>query len=176
MGAGVTLKVNQARLQGELRKFIANLGPKAIDLAVRKTAHDVGGDIVRALNGYDAGFPAPKRIDTGRYRAGWSIGVAQVAPPAPGPTTGGDADNPQRADDGVGTAHATHGGNTLSVRVTNNVEYGPYVEDGTDTMAPGRHVALAMLRGAARLREALGQTIPDAWADQITFGVTTEGG
>lgn len=170
MAGGMTMKVDAQRLNRELAKFVRTLGPAAVDVAVRGTAFHVGGDIVRSLNGYDAGFPAPKRIDTARYRAGWVMGVAQVAPPAQDSTEGGDADNPQRSDDGVGQRIQTSGGNKLVLRVTNNVEYGPYVEHGTETMAPGNHMRLALLRGAVRLREAIGEAIPDAWANAVTLG------
>ena len=56
------------------------------------------------------------------------------------------------------------------MRVTNNVEYGPYIEDGTDTMAPGHHVKLAMLRAVVRMREAVGKAIPAAWKNQALTG------
>lgn len=164
----ITVKVNAERARRELANFTRNLAPKLVDATVRKTAFDVGGDVVRSLNGYEAGFPNPKRIDTGRYRAGWSIGVREAVGKAPGPTTGGDEDNPQRADDGVG--EMVNSGARALVRVTNNVEYGPEVEDGTESMAPGHHIKLALLRAAVRMREALGKAVPRAWSDAVVDG------
>ncbi|MFA9272134.1 MAG: hypothetical protein ACEQSX_15540 [Baekduiaceae bacterium] len=166
----MTLKVDTQRLTRELARFTRNLGPAAIDQAVRATTFHVGGDIVRSLNGTEAGFPVPKRIDTNRYRAGWVMGTAMVAPPAQDTTTGGDADNPQQPDDGVGETIRRSAGLNLALKVTNNVEYGPYIEDGTDTMAPGHHVKLSLLRGVVRLREALGKEIPAAWKNQVLHG------
>lgn len=168
--AGVTLKVDTQRLSWELARFTRNLAPDAISRAVRATTFHVGGDIIRSLNGGEAGFPVPKRIDTGRYRAGWVMGTAMVAGPAQGPTTGGDADNPQQPDDGVGETVRAAAGLKLAMKVTNNVEYGPYIEDGTDTMAPGHHLRLGILRGVVRLREALGKEIPAAWKNQVLHG------
>lgn len=168
--AGVSIRINQARLAAELRGFLRTRGPNAIDRAVRATAFQVGGDIIRSLNGAGAGFSAPKRIDTGRYRAGWAIGVQQATGRAVGSTVASPVGrdgrpNPQQADDGRGIRTRTAFSTT--VRAENNVEYGPYIEGGTATMRPGHHVALAMLRATVKLREALGREIPQAWRDQL---------
>ena len=162
------VKVNSERFRREWDKFTKTLAPQMVDLATRKTAFDVGGDIVRSLNGADAGYPTPKRIDTGRYRAGWSIGVREATGAAPGPTTGGDAENPGLSTDGAGGTR--HTATRATVWVANNVEYGPLVEYGTETMRPGHHLSHAMLRSATRLREALGAAIPAAWKNQLIRG------
>lgn len=166
--AGITVRVQQDRLRAELDRFTRNLSPALVDSVTRKTAFDIGGDIVRSLNGTEAGFPVPKRIDTGRYRAAWSIGVREATGKAPGPTTGGDADNPQQIDDGEGREIKRNA--RAVVRVTNNVEYGPYIEDGTEAMRPGHHLKLSLLRGAVRLREAIGKAVPLAWSRAIVEG------
>lgn len=168
MGSPVVLKLQEGRARRELEKFVRNLSPEMTNLVVKKTTFDVGGDIVRSLNGEDAGYPNPKRIDTGRYRAAWSMGVRAATGKAPGPTQGGDAENPLRSGDGEGAVRMT--GAKATLRVTNNVEYAPLVEMGTEHMRPGHHLALAMLRAAARMKEAVGAALPAAWKNQLQKG------
>lgn len=158
----VSIKLNTARLRAELSHFVRDLAPKAVDIAVRRTAFAVGGDIVRAINGAGAGFAAPRRIDTGRYRAGWSMAVQAASGRAPGPTT---ASVPVLSSDGAAERVTTATGTTI--RVINNVEYGQYVEHGTQHMRPGHHVALSLLKHAATLRLELGKTIPQAWRGEL---------
>ena len=56
------------------------------------------------------------------------------------------------------------------VRVTNNVEYGPYIEDGTEAMRPGHHLKLSLLRGTVRLRDAIVKAVPLAWSRAVVDG------
>lgn len=158
------LRLNQQRLNTELRAVLARM-PGAVSRVVRATAFDVGGEIIRSLNGSEAGYPNPKRIDTGRYRAGWAMGVQTATGQRIAVPQSNDPDNPSRSDDGSG--EHTGAGLRQVVRVENNVEYGREVEYGRGKMRPGLHVARALLVGAARLREAVGEEIPAAWRGEL---------
>lgn len=157
------LRLNQQRLNQELQSFLRGRLPGAVSQIVRRTALAVGGEIVRSLNGQEAGYFLPKRIDTGRYRAAWAMGVqdATGAPLAAPRST--DPDNPSRDTDGTSRTERDSAGLRLTVRVDNNVEYALKVEEGTDTMLPGKHVAHALLHSAAEMRAAAGKAIPEAW-------------
>lgn len=156
-----SVTLNRAILVAELQRFTRRL-PKAIDKIVRRSALLGVSEIVKSLNGEEAGYPNPKRIDTGRYKAGWGMGLQQAigaridAPPSTDPK------NPTEVGDGTGS-HTGKGTLTTRVRVENNVRYGIYVEEGTVFMAPGNHLMRAMLVAAADIRTAAGKAIPDAW-------------
>lgn len=134
---------------------------------VRKIGYDVGQRLVRSLNGI---YDAPKRIDTGRYRAGWAIGTSEATGIrlAAGVTHGADgrfqssshADTSQPGD-GVGSL--TQRPYYYIVTVTNNVEYGPYLEFGTPRMAAGYHRDKALRFVQDRTEKALGIAIRMAW-------------
>lgn len=157
------LRLNQQRLNQELQSFLRGRLPGAVSQVVRRTALAIGGEIVRSLNGTEAGYFLPKRIDTGRYRAAWAMGVQDAtgaALPAPRST---DPENPSLDSDGKGRTQRDSAGLRVVVRVDNNVEYAPFIEEGTDRMLPGKHVARALLVSAAELRAAAGKEIPAAW-------------
>ena len=93
--------------------------PGMFDLAERLIAL-APGDISRvdiALNGTEAGYFLPQRIDTGRYRAAWAMGVQDAtgaALPAPRST---DPDNPSLDSDGKGRTQRDSAGLRMVVRV-----------------------------------------------------------
>ena len=153
--AAFDLRLDVRRFNGSVREFMATHLPAAIDKIIRKAAFDVVGAIVRSLNGEEAGFAAPKRIDTGRYRAGWSVSVKDVWGRAGGPTSVGTSRAGQKgqAQPGVGSGKLI--GPTLKRRVTltNAVEYGPHIEFGTSRMRPGHHVKLALASVRAEIKK-----------------------
>lgn len=156
------LRLNERRLAAELSAFVAGRLPVAVAKITRAAVFGIGGEIVRSLNGEEAGYPNPKRIDTGRYRAAWAMGVQAATGdriPAP-PST--DLENPTRSGDGDAQVSG-RGGLVLRARVDNNVEYAADVEYGTPGMRPGLHVARALLVEAAKIRTAAGKMIPAAW-------------
>lgn len=159
------LRLNERRLAEELSAFVRGRLPAAVSKITRAAVFGIGGEIVRSLNGEEAGYPNPKRIDTGRYRAAWAMGVQAATGdriPAPAST---DPNNPTQAGDGAARLTTDSGGLTLRARVDNNVEYGADVEYGTAGMRPGLHVARAVLVEAKKIRTAAGKAIPDAWED-----------
>ena len=158
------LRLNERRLAEELAAFVGGKLPAVVSKVTRAAVFGIGGEIVRSLNGEEAGYPNPKRIDTGRYRAAWAMGVQAATGdrlPAP-PST--DPDNPSRISDGTSTKVRSEG-LIQRIRVDNNVEYAADVEHGTPTMRPGLHVARALIVEAKKLRTAAGKAIPDAWED-----------
>ena len=171
MASGIVL--NREILAYELRRFNKGLLPAAVDKIVRRSALLVVAETIKSMNGEEAGYPNPKRIDTGRGRAAWAMGIQQaigvggsLAPPSTDPK------NPSRAGDGWG---GTKGKGTLvsRVRVENNVEYMIYVEEGTEKMRPGNHLERALFVAAADIRTAAGKVIPDAWNGHI-YGDTLD--
>lgn len=140
----LNMQLDARRFSRAVERFVRKSGPAAADRIVRKTAFDVAREIVVSLNGVTG---LPKRIDTGRYRAAWAVAVEAVAGRRAGPQST--------------AAHAGDGGSTIEgtpfrriVTVTNNVEYGPYIEYGTERMAAGMHRAAALAKvgkGIARL-------------------------
>ena len=168
-----SVTLNRAILAAELQRFTRGPLPKAIDKIVRRTALLGVSEIVKSLNGEEAGYPNPKRIDTGRYRAGWGMGlqaaIGKGATMAPAST---DPKNPTEPGDGTGT-QTGRGTLTNRVRVENNVRYGIYVEEGTVFMRPGNHLERALLVAAADIRTAAGKAIPDAWNGHI-YGDTLD--
>lgn len=135
--------------------------------ATRKLGYEVGQRIVRSLNGI---YDAPKRVDTGRYRAGWAIGTTEATGIrlAAGVTRGegGRFQSTDRAE----TSQAGDGRGEFSgrlwhfvVTVTNNVEYGPYIEYGTASMAAGYHRDKALRFVQPRAEKALKTAVRLAW-------------
>lgn len=132
---GTTRLVNQAR---------GPKGRKAVDQTVRKLAFDVGARLVKSLNGI---YDAPKRIDTGRYRASWAVGTTEatgikirggVTRDEQGRFQSDVSSEASRHDDGKGSFQRT-GPYVALATVTSNVEYGPYIEFGAEAMEPGFH-------------------------------------
>lgn len=153
----ISVHLNEQRLRSALSDFTRRRGPEAVDRIIRKTVFDVISYTVRALNGADAGYPHPKRIDTGRLRAAW--GVASEA------ATGRAVGNTNAAQPGDGQARWSGAGLARKVWLTNAVEYGPYVELGTSKMVPGLHLTRGLLLGAKSLLLAAKREIPAAWGD-----------
>lgn len=172
MAGGSGIVLNREILAYEIRKFTRKQLPDAVDRIVRRSAFLVISELVKSLNGEEAGYPNPKRIDTGRYKAGWAMGLQQAtgirvnAPPSTDPK------NPTQAGDGTGQTKGK-GGLVTRIRIENNVKYGIYVEEGTIFMRPGNHLERAMFVAAADIRTAMGKAIPDAWNGHI-YGDTLE--
>lgn len=154
MTRGATLTLDEARFNGAVRAFLRRQAPDAVDRAARRIAFGVGSTLVRSLNGLGG---LPKRIDTGRYRAGWATGTSEatgrrvVAPSAPTSQPG----------DGQGTR--TGRGLSLTVTVINNVEYGEHVEYGTDRMTAGLHRKAALEAEGRKVAKLMGGELARAW-------------
>lgn len=159
MAQAATLTLDVARLNRAVAAFVGRRAPAVADRMVRAAAFKVGDRIVRSLNGEEAGYPNPKRIDTGRYRAAWAVGTAMATgtrPAAPGASTA-------RSGDGLGVTVGK--GATRQITVTNNVEYGPYVEYGTARMAAGLHVQGALRAVAAEIEDLVAPHLKRAWRE-----------
>jgi len=154
-----TLQLEEARFAKAIDRFLRRQIPSVVRVAVRKLAFDVASTTARNLNG--AGT-LPKRIDTGRLRAGWRVALADGGLPTtgmPGAATsqGGDGDMTE-----------TTSGGEVTITVTNRVEYAAHVEHGTSRMAPGKHLesALRTVRKALPRDEGKGSLpkgVTDAW-------------
>lgn len=153
----VTMDVNMTRLNAAIKAFVSVHGPNAADKIVRKASFDVIYRITTSLNGLHGTI---KRIDTGRYRAGWNLALVAATGQKAGPTSGGNAENPQKATDGQGKVAGK--GLLRRAELRNNVEYGPYIEYGTATMAPGQHVTLALEYVAKVVEDVAKQAVIDA--------------
>lgn len=154
MASGARLTLDEARFNRAVQTFLRRQAPQAVDRAARRVAFGVGVRIVRSLNGLDG---LPKRVDTGRYRAAWAVGTSQAtgrrvaAPPA----------STSEPGDGIGTREGR--GLTLTLTVTNNVEYGEHVENGTERMAAGLHRAAALEAEGRKVAATVGGEIARAW-------------
>lgn len=153
---GTYVKLDTRRFNASVRDVLSRAMPAAIDKALRWGAFAVVGEITRSLNGEEAGYDVPKRIDTGRYRAAWSVATRAIYGKPGGPTSVGRSRtgklNPPRASDGQASVRG--GPLKRRVEIQNNVEYGHDVEDGTASMRPGRHVRRALIVLAPRYRKA----------------------
>lgn len=153
-GRGIlSLEVEQARFARSMRAFLDTRAPEVVDLAVRKMAFDVVRETTLAMNGIEV---LPKRIDTGRLRAGWRVAMADGGLPTEGLPSSA-ASQPGDGTAVVGRA----GGLARIVTVQNRVAYAGYVEHGTRWMRPGKHleralrVVRAALPGGATVRAPL---------------------
>lgn len=141
----VTLRLNQRRLNAALTGFLRSV-PKARERAIRKIAFDVLSDTVVGITTGEGGNP--KRVDTGRYRAAWrnageEAGVNVTASLAPALRVRGEGGRfLSSSRDGAAEWRGEPGETSLTL--TNNVEYGAFVEYGTGAMAPGNHLSRAL--------------------------------
>ena len=132
-----TLVLETERFDAATREFLGRLLPRAVDAAVRKIAFDVVDETARGLNGLGG---LPKRIDTGRLRAGWRVALEDGGLPVPGSAAG----SPESLT-GDGEADLErHYGHLVGVTVVNRVEYARHVEEGTVHMEPGKHLERAL--------------------------------
>lgn len=149
----LTITLDTSRLNRAVEAFARVHGPAATDRLVRRLSFGVGGRIVRALNGQEGN---PKRIDTGRYRAAWAMGTADA--------TGMSLSAPSsasEASDGMGSRSGS--GLNATITVTNNVDYGPYVEYGTESMSAGLHVQDAIRKEGAKAADVIEAEFARAW-------------
>lgn len=156
----VQLKVNEQRLQRAIREWAHVLGPAAVETVTRRAALGVVDTTIRGLNGDGV---SPKRVDTGRYRAAWGMGLERATglrPSAPTPVEA-SPDNAPRATDGVGRTEGK--GLKQRVVIRNNVSYGPYVEHGTATMRAGLHLTRALRLERRRMDKALAKRVKASW-------------
>jgi len=130
----IKLAYSQRRLNGALSRFLRQM-PEARETVLRKIGFDVLRDTVVSITTGEGGNP--KRVDTGRYRAAWRAGGEDVGIDVPGPSTAS-----AQPRDGQGRWIKRR--NETALEVTNNVEYGAFVEYGTEKMAPGNHLTRAM--------------------------------
>lgn len=156
----VSLKLDARRFQGAVSRFLRGKGPEMVDKAVRKIAFDVTREIVVSLNGVSG---LPKRIDTGRYRSGWAIGIERAIgnEALKAPLVRVDPNNPPKPTDGAGSIAG--GLWNRVVTVINNVEYGPEIEDGTARMAAGMHRAAALAKVGRGIAQRIGPAFAAAW-------------
>jgi len=133
----VSVTASTDRLESAISRFLRDAVPEVVDVVVRKTAFDVVALTTRGLNGVDG---LPKRIDTGRYRAGWRVALEATGISSAGINAPDAASS--KPSDGSGSFKA--GPLLVKAIVTNNVEYARYVEDGTSRMAPGHHLKRAL--------------------------------
>lgn len=127
------LEVNSAALGRALDRWLGQQGAQLADKGARKAALDVVAETQRAITaGLDG---TPKRVDTGRYRGGWTDGArsAGISSGSLAPIAGGS---------GYGSVSGS--GLTVTITVGNAVEYAPFVEYGTRTMEPGNHLTRAL--------------------------------
>lgn len=155
------MRLDERRFGRAVSRFVRQLAPKAAEQAVKKIALDVTREILVSLNGVTG---LPKRIDTGRYRAAWAsgteiaVGSRAGLPTAPSSSS---TENPSRSGDGAGTFAKS--GARSAITVTNNVEYGPHLEYGTQAMAAGWHRGTALAKVGREVEEVAEAAMRDAW-------------
>ena len=136
----------QAEFDSAMQEFLGKLVPEAVDVAIRKMAFDITSDIMKMLNGWEG---LPKRIDTGRLRAAWRVGLKATGISTKGlPVTRGRvkvAEGRTSGTDGSGQ-FIGKGTGKPAVVVSNNVEYATFVERGTAFMRGGHHVKVALIK------------------------------
>lgn len=145
----ITFKLDERRFRAAVSDFMRRAGPKLADKIVRKAAMDVVGEATNLIT------TDPARVDTGRYRAGWSMAAKLVnlhGAAATAYTTKAAADNQAKPTDGAIERRGS--GLERVIRVINNVEYGTYLEHGTESMAAGRHVSRALETVGNQVAEA----------------------
>lgn len=148
----LTLKLDERRFRAALSDFMRKAGPKLADKIVRKAAMDVVNETTNLIT------TDPKRVDTGRYRAGWSMAAKLVG--AKGASALPTAPNSEAGD---GTIERRGRGLERTIRVINNVEYGTYLEHGTEDMAAGRHLSRALEKVAGEVAEAAKEYIAETF-------------
>lgn len=154
------LRVNEQRLQRAIREWAHHLGPAVVDTVTRRAALGVVDTTIRSLNGDGV---SPKRVDTGRYRAAWGVGLERATGLRPSTPTPVESrpDNAPRATDGTGKVEGK--GLKQRVVVRNNVTYGPHIEHGTAVMRPGLHLTRALRLERKRMEKALAKRISASW-------------
>ena len=140
-----------------LKKFGDRL-PEVMDVVLRKSAMDIVANTARE-------WP----IDTGRSRAGW---IASISDP---PQSNYKGNSKKRG----GTVQAApfesvKEGTTVSVTVTNPVDYAPYLEfgytksttTGTISVAPGGYLQRASRLARADIENLLQELVQTEWDGQ----------
>jgi hypothetical protein len=132
-----------------LKKFGDQL-PEIIDVVVRKSAMDIVANTARE-------WP----IDTGRSRAGW---IASISDP-PQSNYKGNAKTKGGTVQAAPFESVTEG-TTVSVTVTNPVDYAPYLEYGTISVAPGGYLQRASRLARADIENLLQELVQTEWDGQ----------
>ena len=164
MSDGVTISVNEQELQAAMAQWLKTLAPEAAEKATRKIALDV---VSETMQGITRG--PPRRVDTGRLRAGWRFAAKSARLPLAGlrgSVTGAASAAGSSPDDGRG--EVTTKGVDSTATLVNAVEYATHVEFGTEHMVPGLHLtrALAVVRRAIPAEKGRGsvwEVITSAW-------------
>jgi len=133
-----SVTVAQDGLSKAMRKLVEKM-PGIGDVLVRKIAFDVVAAVAELVP-----------VDTGRYRAGWRVSLDVLA------------------NDGASgeTVSVFQDAGVTSIRVTNPVEYAPFIEYGTATRPPGNHLALALEQARIEtVRLALSEEVKQAWRE-----------
>ena len=163
MAAELTLTLEKDRFDRAVSRFLRNKAPAVVKVAVRKLAFDVVAETTKGLNGLGG---LPKRIDTGRLRAGWRVAMADGGLP----TFGLPSSASSKASDG--SANMSGSGVDLTITVTNRVNYAAHVEHGTVHMIPpGKHLERALRLARTRLprdtRDGLGPAMRRAFNEPL---------
>ena len=145
----IAVTVSQRALNRTLAK-VRSACPAIAEKVTRAAGLAVVSEVTRSLNGDEAGYPNPKRIDTGRYRAAWNTGIGAATGDTAGrfPVRSEPGNEPQPND---GEGKFTKRGMFSHLYVRNNVRYAQYVEYGTKYMRPGGHLARALIVASRKL-------------------------
>ncbi len=101
---------------------------------------------------------SPKRIDTGLLRNSITHGLGGQ-PPA---ITSYKGDKPRDGSVPSGSYSGTLPGDDLTVYIGTNVEYAPYIHEGTDGLAPNRFLKNAVMKNKDQVKDRLRQAMEDA--------------
>jgi hypothetical protein len=118
----VQVTIDRDRLSPAMREMVARM-PDIADQIIRKLAFDIVANVAERVP-----------VDTGRYRAGWRVSLDILT---------GDGESE--------TVSIEEVDETITVTVTNPVEYGPEIEFGTSKRAPGLHLQTAIAAARASL-------------------------
>ena len=163
----LSFRHNSALMRTAVNAFVRKHGPEVVDKVTRKMAFDVVAYTTKALNGAGAGYNHPKRIDTGRYRAAWNVAIEAAVGKSAGSTAvspeSRHSGQPNPAQSGDGSAKVEGSGMGRTITVINAVEYGPYLEFGTSSMAAGLHLTRGLLVVGKDAMKAIGAPLRAAW-------------
>lgn len=155
--AAVDVEFEERRLNKAIAEFIG-LSDELVEVVARKLAFDALYETTTAIGGL---YGLPKRIDTGRYRAGWRLAGREAKLGAlPG-------DVSAASEIGDGEAKVTRTKLVMEMELTNNVEYGEYLEYGTLYLQPpGLHLTRGVTVTRFKFLKSLGvfaKDVNDAW-------------
>lgn len=124
----VSVKLDLTSAKASLSAFFSRLSTEA-EQAGKEAAYVGSSDIIDRIEGHNVNI---QRVDTHRYASSWAVAGREAS--------GVNVGDEEAHESGDSFGSVSLAGNAVTIDMMSLVEYGEYLEFGTDKIVAGYHV------------------------------------